>query len=269
MRAYCWRVSQSDLDEVRKTVENTAPRPIPERGNMRQIRPRSAYDVLALISFFLVIGGGTALASYIVSSNSQIGPGTVSGHKPPSGDHSNIIGGSVNGQDLATNSVNSAKVTDGSLLGGDIHANTITGSNLNATSVAGTLQLQKNLITMRPTVLPEPQVLFNQGNFELTADCVNEGGGVIDTDVHLIVKSGAAFVSINHAAGERFTGTEPNALAATATSGVAVKGGEFSVSSAGFVSHLSGQVLAVADDNASDFGGDVPVCQFSFEGIGQ
>ena len=44
---------------------------------MRQIRPRSVYDVLALISFFLVIGGGTALASYIVSSNSQIGPATA------------------------------------------------------------------------------------------------------------------------------------------------------------------------------------------------
>jgi hypothetical protein len=97
---------------------------------MRRIRPRSAYDVLALISFFLVIGGGTALASYVVSSNSQIGPGTVSGHKPPTGKHANIIGGSVNGTDLSANSVNSSKVTDGSLTGSDLANGTIASSKL-------------------------------------------------------------------------------------------------------------------------------------------
>jgi hypothetical protein len=70
---------------------------------MRQrIRSHLTYaNVVATLALFLVIGGGTALASYVVSSNSQIGPGTVSGHKPPSGDHANIIGGSVNGQDLS------------------------------------------------------------------------------------------------------------------------------------------------------------------------
>ena len=41
---------------------------------MNRIRPRSVFDVLALISFFLVLGGGTALASY-VASNSQVGRG--------------------------------------------------------------------------------------------------------------------------------------------------------------------------------------------------
>jgi hypothetical protein len=71
---------------------------------MSRIRPRSVYDVLALLSFFLVLGGGTALASYVVSSNSQIGPGTISGHKPPSGDHANIIANSINGTDIADRS---------------------------------------------------------------------------------------------------------------------------------------------------------------------
>jgi hypothetical protein len=86
---------------------------------MRRIRPRSVYDVLALISFFLVIGGGTALASYVVSSNSQVGPNTISGHQPPSGDHPNVISRSLNLQDLAPQSVNSAKVVNGSLVAGD------------------------------------------------------------------------------------------------------------------------------------------------------
>jgi hypothetical protein len=40
----------------------------------------------------------------LVSSNSQIGPRTISGHKPPTGKHANIIAGSINGQDIADRS---------------------------------------------------------------------------------------------------------------------------------------------------------------------
>jgi hypothetical protein len=59
---------------------------------------------MSTLAVFLVLGGGTALAAYVVSSNSQIGPGTVSGHKPPTGKHANIIAGSINGQDIADRS---------------------------------------------------------------------------------------------------------------------------------------------------------------------
>src|SRR5204862_7865489 len=43
-----------------------------------EIYTLSLHDALPI---FLVLGGGTALATYVVSSNSQIAPGTVSGHK--------------------------------------------------------------------------------------------------------------------------------------------------------------------------------------------
>jgi hypothetical protein len=97
------------------------------------MRMSSSLRVLALALFsFLLIGGGTALASYVVSTNSQIGPNTVSGHHPPSGKHANLISGSVNGTDLATgavtlgklapNSVNGSKVVNGSLTGLDLAA---------------------------------------------------------------------------------------------------------------------------------------------------
>ena len=56
---------------------------------------------MATLAVFLVLGGGTALAAYVVSSNSQIGPNTVSGHKPPAGKHANIIAGSIASGDLA------------------------------------------------------------------------------------------------------------------------------------------------------------------------
>jgi hypothetical protein len=72
---------------------------------MSRIRKHLTYaNVISTLTLFLVLGGGAALAAYVVSSNSQIGPGTVSGHKPPTGKHANIIANSINGQDIADRS---------------------------------------------------------------------------------------------------------------------------------------------------------------------
>jgi hypothetical protein len=73
---------------------------------MRQrIRSHLTYaNVMSTLAVFLVIGGGTALASYVVSNNGQIGPNTVSGHKPFPGEHANIIAGTINGTDIADQS---------------------------------------------------------------------------------------------------------------------------------------------------------------------
>jgi hypothetical protein len=71
----------------------------------QRIRSHLTYaNVMVTILAFIVLGGGTAVGAYVVSSNSQIGPGTVSGHKPPSGKHANIIAGSINGKDIADQS---------------------------------------------------------------------------------------------------------------------------------------------------------------------
>jgi hypothetical protein len=61
--------------------------------------------VISTICLFLVLGGGTALAAFVVNSNSDVAPNTISGHKPPSGAHANIIAGSINSQDLAAGSI--------------------------------------------------------------------------------------------------------------------------------------------------------------------
>jgi hypothetical protein len=71
---------------------------------MRRIRQHLTFaNVVSVIALFVALGG-TALASVIITSNSQIGPGTVSGHKPPTGKHANIIAGSINGTDIADRS---------------------------------------------------------------------------------------------------------------------------------------------------------------------
>jgi hypothetical protein len=61
-------------------------------------------NVVSLAALFIALGGTATAVTYVVSSNSQVGPGTISGHKPPSGDHANIIANSINGADIADRS---------------------------------------------------------------------------------------------------------------------------------------------------------------------
>ena len=86
---------------------------------MRQrIRSHLTYaNVMSTLAVFLVIGSGTALASYVVSSNSQIGPGTISGHKPPAGKHANIIADSITGKDIANGSLHAVDVGQAAFAG--------------------------------------------------------------------------------------------------------------------------------------------------------
>src|SRR6478672_8618604 len=71
---------------------------------MIRIRRHLSYaNVMATLAVFIALGG-TALASVIITKNSQVDKGTISGHHPPSGDHPNIIGGSINGKDIADRS---------------------------------------------------------------------------------------------------------------------------------------------------------------------
>src|SRR5262249_55967507 len=73
-------------------------------GAMRRIRRHLTFaHVLSVIALFVALGG-TALASVIITNNSQVDRGTISGHHPPSGKHPNIIGGSINGKNIADRS---------------------------------------------------------------------------------------------------------------------------------------------------------------------
>jgi len=57
-------------------------------------------NVASLIALFIALSGGTAFAAVIITSNSQVAQGTISGHHPPSGKHPNIISNSVSGSDV-------------------------------------------------------------------------------------------------------------------------------------------------------------------------
>jgi hypothetical protein len=63
---------------------------------MPRIRHHLTYaNVMATLAVFIALGG-TAIASVIITSNSQVAQNTISGHKPPSG--------SINGSDIADRS---------------------------------------------------------------------------------------------------------------------------------------------------------------------
>ena len=99
---------------------------------MRQwIRSHLTYaNVMSTLAVFLILGGGTALASYVVSSNSQIGRGTVSGHSPPSGKHANIIKESVNATDIAPVSIGSGSLATGAATAPKIATGAVTNPKL-------------------------------------------------------------------------------------------------------------------------------------------
>lgn len=141
-------------------------------------------NVASLTAVFIALGG-TAAGAVIITDNSQVGPDTISGHKPRVGNQPNIIGGTVNGTDIATagvvgrnldsNSVNGSKVTDGSLTGADVKVGSLTGGEVNDGSLTG--------------------VDINDGS--LTGADIADQSGVDTCQEPLVAKYGAVCVGTN------------------------------------------------------------------------
>ncbi|HET7056989.1 MAG TPA: hypothetical protein VFI12_11035, partial [Thermomicrobiales bacterium] len=72
--------------------------------------------IVALMALVLSVAGNAA-AALIIMSNTQVGAGTIAGHHPPSGDHANLIAGSVNGIDIDNDSITGADVNEETLRG--------------------------------------------------------------------------------------------------------------------------------------------------------
>ncbi|HEY7283778.1 MAG TPA: hypothetical protein VID47_19545 [Actinomycetota bacterium] len=59
-------------------------------------------NVMSTLALILALGGtAAATTTVIVKSNHQVAVGTIAGHHPPSGDHANLIPGSIGGTDLS------------------------------------------------------------------------------------------------------------------------------------------------------------------------
>jgi hypothetical protein len=144
-----------------------------------RLRPRSLYDVLALLSFFLVVGGGTALASYVISANSQVGPGTISGHHPPAGKHPNLISRSIAGQDVQTNALTGAQVKESTL---SAVPNALRLGGLGPSSFLPSTAVRRfgPVSVVRPGHGLPFVTLINTGSAKLSAACPGDGATVIN-----------------------------------------------------------------------------------------
>jgi hypothetical protein len=125
-------------------------------AGLARLRDHLTYaNVMATLAVFIALGS-TATAAVIITSNSQVAQDTISGHNPPTGKHSNIISGSVNGADLsngavgtnklANGAVNGSKVLDGSLGGSDIGNGSLGGAKIGDGSLSSA-DIQDNGLT--------------------------------------------------------------------------------------------------------------------------
>ncbi len=73
-------------------------------------------NIVSLVALFVALGG-TAAAAVIITDNSQVARNTISGHRPPAGDHANIIGSSITAQDVANNSLGGRVMAESTLTG--------------------------------------------------------------------------------------------------------------------------------------------------------
>jgi hypothetical protein len=96
-------------------------------GRLRELLTYA--NVVATIAVFLALTG-SALGAVIITSNSQVAQGTISGHKPPTGKHPNIISGSLNATDLASNAVTNAKIAAFAVTSGKLQGGAVTNGKL-------------------------------------------------------------------------------------------------------------------------------------------
>jgi hypothetical protein len=149
---------------------------------------------MVTILAFLVLGGGTALASYVISSNSEVGPGTISGHHPPSGDHANVIGGSINGTDVLESSLatvpsatDANHATNSDKLGGSLPSAFLPAAKVKKVDAQSQHCFSSADAGCHPTILS-----VGGGNFTLSYECSAPG-----FEMKLTAHAGGANANVN------------------------------------------------------------------------
>jgi hypothetical protein len=136
---------------------------------LERIRPRLTYaNVVVTALAFIVLGGGTAVAAFVVNSNDEVAPDVIAGHAPPAGDHANIIGGSVAANDLASGAVTTSKIAADSVNAGKVVDHSLTADELRDAS----------FLRAKTSVLRTGggEQMFKIGRVTLGSFCTNNDG---------------------------------------------------------------------------------------------
>ena len=94
---------------------------------LERLRPRSAYDVIALLALFVAVGTGGAYAANTITS-------------------ADIVDGEVKTPDIAANAMTSSKLANGSVQNSDLGPDAVTTSKIKAGNVGNT-DLAANAVT--------------------------------------------------------------------------------------------------------------------------
>jgi hypothetical protein len=229
---------------------------------MGRLRSRLTYaNVVATISLFIVLGGTATAASYVVRSNKQVAPNTISGHQPPKKKHANLIAGSINAADLAA----------GAVTRGKLGTSAVTGGNVDTTSVSSALGLRHAITVVQAGATD--QTLFHSTIWTLTAACLSTGPGTYQARVDLGATE-PAFVAVGSSGGEGNGDRVTSAIIASSSfsaSTTSVSGTTFvaqmaPISGTVTANSLQGSVIAAFDTEPGDFSS--PACVFEFDGTG-
>jgi hypothetical protein len=86
-------------------------------------------NVTSALALFFALGG-SAFAAVVVTSNDDVAPDTIAGHKPGPGKHANLVLGSVTNEDLAPETVKTGRITDGTVGLRDLGADSVDGTKI-------------------------------------------------------------------------------------------------------------------------------------------
>jgi hypothetical protein len=203
------------------------------------IRSHLRWVLVGCAAVFLFVAGGTAYAAFVVNSNADVASDTISGHAPPSGDHSNLIAGSVANSDLAPdsvlsanikdgavtrfdlsqNSVNSARIVDGTVGNADLGTDSVDGTKVKDGTITGTDVANQSLSAFDiggiHTIAGSNAVIVNDpvgggatntplvraGDLLLNSRCTNAGGGSVTAEVDAVYDFTNTFVVTSDAPG--------------------------------------------------------------------
>jgi hypothetical protein len=195
---------------------------------LKKLRPRSAYDVIALLALCLAVGTGGAYAANTIGSddvidNSLLGADVkgTNGTTTTSGVNGAIRTEDVSGQKAipasgqayVNGSLNGFDIADGSLTGADINGSTLSG--VNAASLDGLdssdFVRSNTMRVIYPLVLQAgegSQVIIRAASMQFSAWCAGSANGG-DNNAHLNIDSdvGSNFAfasqSLGGASGDR------------------------------------------------------------------
>jgi hypothetical protein len=101
--AVAWASAASAVAALALTRRGHAAAKAAARAAAMTIRRRMSFaNVASMVALVVALSGGTAYAaSFVVSSNTQVAPNTIAGHRPPPGATANLMPQSVAASELA------------------------------------------------------------------------------------------------------------------------------------------------------------------------